>query len=248
MRYGGSSIAICNGEPGTRMFAVIFEVQPKPDRLDEYLELAKQLKPKLEATDGFIDNERFGSKRTEGRILSLSTWRDEKAVVRWRTHAEHHGVQEKGRGEVLEDYHLRVGEVTADTHPPRGEAIQQQRLDETEIGDAKVVTLTEATPKHGAAFGSDTDALLARLGLDVKAEGLIDRELFESIYNPGKAVLLLSWRDVKAASAWKPAPFDAAATIRHRHIRVIRDYGMFERREAPQFYPPAKRTGDHNAA
>ena len=71
------------------MFAVIFEVQPKKERWNDYLDLAKYLKPKLEAIDGFIDNERFGSKRTKGRVLSLSTWRDEKAVVRWRTEREH---------------------------------------------------------------------------------------------------------------------------------------------------------------
>ena len=68
------------------MFAVIFEVQPKPERWDDYLDLASELKPKLEAIDGFIDNERFESKRTKGRLLSLSTWRDEKAVIRWRSH------------------------------------------------------------------------------------------------------------------------------------------------------------------
>src|ERR1700733_8107305 len=97
------------------MFAVIFEVQPKPDRFDEYLELAKFLKPELEKIGGFIDNERFGSKRTEGRLLSLSIWRDEKAVIRWRTLGVHHEVQEKGRFEVFEDYHLRVGEITLDS-------------------------------------------------------------------------------------------------------------------------------------
>jgi heme-degrading monooxygenase HmoA len=63
------------------MFAVIFIVQPKKDHFDDYLSLAKSLKPDLERVDGFIDNERFGSKRTEGRVLSLSTWRDEKAVI-----------------------------------------------------------------------------------------------------------------------------------------------------------------------
>ncbi len=57
------------------MFAVIFEVQPKQERFDEYLELAKGLKPKLEA----IDNERFKSLRDGRRLVSLSTWRDEKA-------------------------------------------------------------------------------------------------------------------------------------------------------------------------
>jgi heme-degrading monooxygenase HmoA len=87
------------------MFAVIFEVQPKTECFDEYLRLAGFLKPELEKIDGFIDNERFGSKRTEGLVLSLSTWRDEKAVIRWRTLGVHHKVQETGRSEVFEDYH-----------------------------------------------------------------------------------------------------------------------------------------------
>jgi heme-degrading monooxygenase HmoA len=106
------------------MFAVIFEVQPKAEKFNDYLDLAKFLKPKLESIEGFIDNERFESKRTKGRVLSLSTWADEKAVIRWRTQGEHHGVQEKGRSEVFEDYHLRVGEITADTGPPKGVAVR----------------------------------------------------------------------------------------------------------------------------
>src|SRR5215471_19982450 len=102
------------------MFAVIFEVQPKQGKFDEYLSLAKYLRPKLDAIDGFIDIDRFGSKRMTARVLSLSTWRDEKAVVRWRTQSDHQAVQRKGRFEIFEDYHLRVGEVIADTTPPRG--------------------------------------------------------------------------------------------------------------------------------
>src|SRR5438445_5337356 len=120
------------------MFAVIFEVQPRKERYDDYLELAKFLKPEIEKIDGFIDNERYSSKRTEGRILSLSTWRDEKAVIRWRTLAVHHQAQEKGRVEIFRDYHLRVGEVVADTEPPKDHIVQEQRLDETEVGAAKV--------------------------------------------------------------------------------------------------------------
>ena len=37
------------------MFAVIFTVQPKPSRFEEYLALAKALKPELEGIEGFID-------------------------------------------------------------------------------------------------------------------------------------------------------------------------------------------------
>src|SRR5438034_4480512 len=126
------------------MFVVIFEVQPKPDLTDEYLQLARHLKAMLDQIDGFLDVERFASRRAEGRLLSLSTWRDEKALVRWRTHAEHHRVQAKGRSQVFEDYRLRVGEVTADTRPPEGTGVEQTRLDETAICAAKVLTITEA--------------------------------------------------------------------------------------------------------
>src|SRR6201993_2913793 len=123
------------------MFAVIFEVTPKPEQWDAYLGYAKLLRPELEQIDGFIDNERFSSLRREGWILSLSSWRDEKAVVRWRTRARHHEVQQKGRSEVLLDYHLRVGQLTADTHVPAGQVLAEQRLDETEVGEGAAVTL-----------------------------------------------------------------------------------------------------------
>ena len=99
------------------MFAVIFEVQPKAERWDDYLGIAKTLKPSLEKIDGFIDNERFNSQRRKGRLLSLSIWRDEKSVIRWRTLAQHHEAQEKGRFELFEDYHLRVGEITGTRRP-----------------------------------------------------------------------------------------------------------------------------------
>ena len=137
------------------MFVVIFEVQPKKGRQDQYLELAKFLKPALERIDGFIDNERFASRQIEGRVLSLSTWRDEKAVIRWRTLAVHHGVQEKGRTEVFADYHLRVGEITSDTHVPTSQSLKEQRLDATEVGEAKALTITEITPVSGTELIED---------------------------------------------------------------------------------------------
>jgi heme-degrading monooxygenase HmoA len=151
------------------MFSVIFEVYPKEQRCEEYLALAKHLKPILEKIDGFVDNERFESKRRPGWILSHSTWRDEKSAVRWRTTAEHHMVQEKGRSEILGDYHLRVGDVTADTDAPKEAPVHEQRFDETETGAAKLATLTEITPQQGIAVDSHTD-LLPLLGLDVSRE------------------------------------------------------------------------------
>jgi heme-degrading monooxygenase HmoA len=217
------------------MFAVIFEVQPRKERFEEYLEVAKSLRPEIEKIDGFIDNERYASKRKEGRILSLSTWRDEKAVVRWRTLAVHHQAQEKGRLEIFADYHLRVGEIVADTAPPKGQIMREQRLDETEVGAARAVTISELPAKDGTAGSAD---LAADLGLaKASTPGLLDHELFESIYNPGKLLLLAAWKDAADAQRWKPNAM-AGGGLRHRRVRVIRDYGMFERREAPQYYPP----------
>jgi heme-degrading monooxygenase HmoA len=218
------------------MFAVIFLVEPKAERWNDYLDLAKFLKPRLEAVDGFIDNERFASLRTRGRLLSLSTWGDEKAVVRWRTQGEHHGVQEKGRFEIFADYRLRVGEITNDTQPPAAMTIAANRLDETEIGDAKVATITELTPAAAGDAAARSDTLAGQFGLDPGREGLADTEAFESINSPGKLLLLGLWRNADAANTWEPTQPAGTGTTRHRQVRIIRDYGMFDRREAPQYF------------
>jgi heme-degrading monooxygenase HmoA len=222
------------------MFSVMFEVRPNDGRKDEYLELAKHLKPILEKIDGFIDNERFESKLRPGWVLSHSTWRDEKSVVRWRTEGEHHLVQAKGRFEIFQDYHLRVGEVTADTAPPKEVPIREQRLDETEVGVSKVATLTEITPSKDAAFAAQTDLVPAHLGLDLNSGAIVEHDVFASIYSPGKLALLVGWKDAAAANAWAPKKIDGIDKLRHRNIRVVRDYGRFDRREAPQFYPDVK--------
>lgn len=96
------------------MHVVIFEVRPKEGSKDSYLDIAAALRPELERIDGFISVERFASLTDEGKILSLSFWRDEAAVVRWRQHAEHQAAQSRGRHEIFADYRIRVAEVVRD--------------------------------------------------------------------------------------------------------------------------------------
>jgi len=226
------------------MFVVIFEVQPKAERWEEYLSLAGQLRPELEKIAGFIDNERYRSERTEGRVLSLSTWTDEKAVVRWRTHGQHHGVQKRGRFEVFLDYHLRVGEVTADTHPPSGQRLVDQRLDETTVGSAKAISITEVDPLSGdAPLIRDAATLADRLNVSQSSrDAVIDVEAYVGINVPSRTLLLVSWRDAASAAGWRPPQaLDGAARVRHRRVRVVRDYGLSDRREAPQYYPAVAR-------
>src|SRR5947209_15534140 len=179
------------------MFAVIFEVNPKPEQWEAYLGYAKLLRPELEQIDGFIDNERFSSLRRKGWLLSLSVWRDEKAVIRWRTRARHHEVQEKGRTEVFGDYHLRVGEIIADNRLPASQVLREQRFDETAAA-AKLIALSEAAPEN-LPTESETGTIAARLGLlDRAPPGLVEWDVLESITQPGKFILLTSWRDSAA--------------------------------------------------
>jgi len=96
------------------MIAVIFEVTPKPEHVQDYLDLAATLRPELEKIDGFISIERFESLYTKGKILSLSFWRDEEAVKRWRAHEGHRIAQAKGRHAYFQDYRLRVAHVLRD--------------------------------------------------------------------------------------------------------------------------------------
>jgi len=96
------------------MIAVIFEVVPAPGRKKDYLDLAEKLRPEIEKHDGFISIERFQSLTNEGKMLSLSIWRDEEAVARWRKFEGHRAAQAKGRAGVFADYRLRVATVVRD--------------------------------------------------------------------------------------------------------------------------------------
>ncbi len=96
------------------MIAIIFEVQPEQGRKQEYLEIAKQLRPLLEQIDGFISVERFQSLTQPDKILSLSFFKNEEAVIEWRKLSAHQNAQTKGRTKVFKDYRLRVATVLRD--------------------------------------------------------------------------------------------------------------------------------------
>jgi heme-degrading monooxygenase HmoA len=96
------------------VIAVIFEAWPAEGHHREYLDLAAALRPTLENMDGFISIERFESLTDPGKLLSLSFFRDEDAVARWRNLSGHRATQAKGRAGVFADYRLRVAAVLRD--------------------------------------------------------------------------------------------------------------------------------------
>jgi heme-degrading monooxygenase HmoA len=96
------------------MIAVIFEVWPADGFKQAYLDIAAKLRPELEQIDGFLSIERFQSLTEEGKILSLSFWRDDEAVQRWRNLEHHRQAQQAGRAGIFRDYRLRVASVLRD--------------------------------------------------------------------------------------------------------------------------------------
>ncbi|WP_220711023.1 antibiotic biosynthesis monooxygenase family protein [Enterobacter cancerogenus] len=93
------------------MIAVLFEAKADPAHQARYLQLAATLKPLLADVDGFIDIERFQSLTTDGKILSLSWWRDEDAVRSWKQNLCHKAAQAEGRESIFTCYRIRVAQV-----------------------------------------------------------------------------------------------------------------------------------------
>lgn len=91
--------------------AVIFEVKPKKEGMDDYLKFAAQLKPMLANINGFISAERFSSLNEEGKLLSLSVWENEESAAKWRNHIAHRQSQKAGHDSLFEKYHITVASV-----------------------------------------------------------------------------------------------------------------------------------------
>jgi heme-degrading monooxygenase HmoA len=120
-----------------QMIAVIFEVMLAPGGQQEYLDLASSLRPELDNVDGFISIERFASLTNDGKILSLSFWRDEKSLRQWRRFPGHRLAQSRGRNGVFADYRLRVAGVIRDYGMV---AREQAPADSRDIHDGQTTT------------------------------------------------------------------------------------------------------------
>jgi heme-degrading monooxygenase HmoA len=222
------------------MFSAMLEVNPIPEQFDAYLAMAKMLRPELEKIDGFVDNARYGSLTRDGWLLSLSGWRDEKSLIRWRVDGKHFKVQQAARDRIFTDYRLRIGQVVADTRVPEGQTLREQRLDTTETGIGKAVTLLDGQRAPEWIRQADVASVARSLGLELDARGLLAWDVFDALMTPGDLIAVATWDDLPAARA-----FEENATlpegVRMRHIRVVREYGMYDRREAPQYFAEAQR-------
>ena len=208
------------------MIAQFFEVETRVGHRDQYLELAASLRPALDAMGGCLFIDRFQSLSRQNLLLSYQIWQDEGAMTAWRVHAKHHRIQEIGREAVFSDYRIRIAQVIHDAKPGQPVWKPERR-----------------TPYNDPARRAPTYVLAAESKSD-KLAGKTEwrHDAFASVYRQGQFAHLVDVPEPEAGIAFGEKLFADATTEYVRIFEVMRDYGMYERTEAPQYYPPVERS------
>lgn len=203
------------------MIALFFEVTPKPGQESTYLDIAGSLRPTLETSGGVTYLDRFRSLSRPATMLSHQIWRDEASLARWRANGRHHGAQTAGRNQVFEDYRLRVGPVIA-------------HLDDTKRVIETGPGITYNDPAHQAE----------RYAVVVRSSGAVfpgrDGESWRSVYTETSFAWVASVPQKADGLAVLAAAARETCVSAAQLCLVSRDYGMFDRREAPQYFPDKK--------
>lgn len=207
------------------MMSLFFEVEIRPGRKDQYLNLAASLKPSLEAMGGCLFLDRFRSLSRDNLILSYQIWQDDGAMTAWRVDGKHHDVQALGRTKVFSDYRLRIAQVICEMKPgqPVWRAEQRSSYNDPVRRPPTYVLVTESR----------------RAQLAVPTEWRSDA--FESVYREGQFAHLVDLPDDRSGLAFGERLLAEPTTEYVRIVEVVRDYGMYDRTEAPQYYPPVSR-------
>ena len=233
------------------MFSVIFEVQPAARAVGTPISAQGQAASgrQLEQIDGFVDNIRYRSLTRDGMDpVALGLARREGPCA----------LAHPGRG-ITGRAGARPLAGVARLPPPRGrgdarhapapdgQALRAQRLDET------VVLPRRRNGRHpdrchlrGAAGGdgSRRSSIARRLGLAPQASGLLAWDCLRRGADAGRpaASALLGRTPARPRPTSGAASRSGRSRSAVRRVRVVRDYGMFDRREAPQYFPEATAT------
>lgn len=198
----------------------MFEVKPKQGHEQHYFDRAAALRPRLEKNGGVLFIDRYRALGRAGIILSHSHWRDEASMSKWRVDEAHHKTQSAGRHVHFEDYRIRISHVLhycVGAEPAR-----------TWTHDGAYKDPTNTTLNYLVVIGTEKRPLDER-GEDFQSVNIEDR--FLTI--------------IEAASEQDGRELIASADG-HQHVTstllsiVSRDYGMYQRDEAPQYFPPVR--------
>jgi heme-degrading monooxygenase HmoA len=203
------------------MIALFFEVTPRAGQQDRYLEIAGSLRGELEASGGLVYLDRLQSLSRPRTMLSHQLWADEAALARWRANGRHYGAQTSGRSQVFEDYRLRVGAVMAS----RAETGAVE-----EAGTGTTYNDPSRQPERWMAIVRSQSRPFEGAG----------GEAWQSVYTATQFAWVGDVPDrARGLALIADAALDACVSAAQLCL-VSRDYGMFDRREAPQYFPAVK--------
>ncbi len=193
------------------MFAVLFELTPRAGRAQDCTKVLREMRQQVGTVPGFESSERFASRSPPGRFLVVSYWTDDRSIAIYRSNQAHHGTQLQARRELLDDYRLGVGRVINEGGSVRTPA-----------------EFDDPPPRRYVAIG---------VGYAAKFEQVSPQaSWYDSMYEPGKALALAPCTLESAPEVL--AEMNRRGALECRVIAVSRDYGMFDREDAPQFLPP----------
>ncbi len=200
------------------MHALLFEMKPRDGHEEHYFRHAAALRPRLEQHDGLIYIDRFKSLVRPGVILSHSMWRDEASLAKWRTDTHHHNSQAAGRNKHFEDYRLRISHVL--------EHAEKER-DMREWSDEGAYSAPDSRTPRFLVIVASKDKPFSDLG-----EAYLSVNFDDAYVNVIDAGSRSAGREIRASADENPAVEKASLCM------VSRDYGMFDRAEAPQYFSP----------
>jgi heme-degrading monooxygenase HmoA len=205
------------------MIGLFFEVMPRPGHDQAYFDIAAGLRPELDKNSGLLFIDRFRSLARQRLVLSHSHWRDEASLASWRTDAKHHAAQVAGRQQHFEDYRLRIGQLACEWLPAPGGLRRLEinnRYNDPTLRQERFMIASTAGASVEAGAGSDV--LMS-----------VTRESEYIVLTPAPSLS-------DGLSAVERLALTGNMTSVRLYL-VSRDYGMYDRKEAPQYYPPLDR-------
>ncbi|MEP3524773.1 MAG: antibiotic biosynthesis monooxygenase family protein [Hyphomicrobiales bacterium] len=201
------------------MQVLLFEMEPRDGHEAHYFSHVEKLRPLLAKHEGLLFIDRFKSLSRPKIILSHSLWKDEAAISKWRTDATHHQSQAAGRYQHFVDYRIRISH-----------ALEVDNRDENP-------STWSAEGSYRSADAADTRLLVitASKGEPYKGSG----ELFTSVNHQDTYLTIKTAASTQEATRLAQAAKQDTSVTRVIISNVSRDYGMFDRDEAPQYFKPA---------
>ncbi|KXT09632.1 hypothetical protein AC579_3137 [Pseudocercospora musae] len=202
-----------------------------------------KLRPILQDHSGFISENGYTSPSDEKTHLTLAKFTSQESAQFWRTHPDHLRIQHKSRQGLLENFRLRSGPVvqpseyyTADDDNPSASSSSSSSscLTTSKRGRYLIVyeELISVREQPGLRSHIETALLVA-------ASGIFDEAFDITPYaNDQTVVWLISFATKKAAVKCRDsqalANVQKGAEDMTHLVRVEREYGRFDRVEAPR--------------